>query len=144
MKVRTSVAIAGTAGLIATGALLLPAAASPSHATHTLKFTAVALRGTNFSKTSQGEADKDVVAGRIIGFDELYSVFNPATMTGRGGVTLVTGSGFLYGTLRFGHGPVTHGRVTGGTGKFKGVTGTIVGTNLNKSGTRTAVTITYH
>jgi hypothetical protein len=34
--------------------------------------------------------------------------------------------------------------LTGGTGKYKGVTGKIVATSLNKAGTRTAVTITYH
>jgi hypothetical protein len=59
-------------------------------------------------------------------------------------VTLDTNGGFLYGTLTFTKGPVTHGTVTGGTGIFEGVTGTITGRNLNKSGTRTAVTITYH
>jgi hypothetical protein len=144
MKAHRSIAIAGSAGLLGAGAFLLPAAASPAHSTHTLKFTAVALHGASFSKTSQGEADKAVVGGKIIGFDELYSVFDPTTMTGRGRVALVTGSGFLYGTLRFGHGDVTHGTVTGGTGKFEGVSGTILGTSLNKSGTRTAVTITYH
>jgi hypothetical protein len=144
MKVRRSIAIVGGAGLLGAGAFLLPAAASPGHPTHTLKFTSVALHGASFSRTSQGEADKAVVAGKIIGFDELYSVFDPKTMTGTGRVALVTGSGFLYGTLRFGDGDVTHGKVTGGTGKFKGVTGTIVGTSLNKAGTRTAVTITYH
>ena len=34
--------------------------------------------------------------------------------------------------------------VTGGTGAFKGATGTITAKALNKAGTRTAVTITYH
>ena len=33
--------------------------------------------------------------------------------------------------------------MAGGTGAFKGVTGTIKAKSLNKAGTRTAVTITY-
>ena len=35
------------------------------------------------------------------------------------------------------------GKVTGGTGAFKGATGTITAKALNKAGTRHAVTITY-
>jgi len=33
---------------------------------------------------------------------------------------------------------------TGGTGAFKGAKGTIRAKNLNKAGTRTAVTVKYH
>ena len=42
------------------------------------------------------------------------------------------------------NGPVTHGTVTGGTGAFKGATGTITAKALDQTGTRIAVTITYH
>jgi hypothetical protein len=35
------------------------------------------------------------------------------------------------------------GTVTGGTGKFRGATGTISARNLNRSGSRTGVTIHY-
>ena len=41
-------------------------------------------------------------------------------------------------------GPATHGTVTGGTGAFKGATGTITARALDQNGTRIAVTITYH
>jgi hypothetical protein len=53
--------------------------------------------------------------------------------------------GFLYGTATVSNktGAVTNGKVTGGTGSFKGATGTIKAKALNKSGTRHAVTITY-
>jgi hypothetical protein len=146
MKVRTSLAAVGAAALLGgTGAFLLPAIAGTHSDTHTLMFTAVAQKSANFSKTSAGQAGTDFnKAGKIIGFDDLYFTFNPATKKPSGGVTLDTNGGFLYGTLTFTKGPVTHGTVTGGTGIFEGVTGTITGRNLNKSGTRTAVTITYH
>lgn len=55
-----------------------------------------------------------------------------------------TKGGILYGSLKFSNGPVTHGRVTGGTGKFKETEGTIYGRNLNASGTRTAATVICH
>lgn len=144
MKIRKSIAAAGTAAVLGTGVFLLPAAASTHSANHTLKFIAVAQQSANFSKTASGQAGTDFSKGKIIGFDVLYFAFNPATHKASGGVTLDTNGGFLYGTLHPTKGPVTHGAVTGGTGKFQGVTGTITGRSLNKSGTRTAVTITYH
>jgi hypothetical protein len=146
MKIRTSIAAACAAALIGgTGALLLPAAASAHSVTHTLKFTAIQQKSINFSKTTGASADQDVnSAGKIIGFDEIYFAFNPKTNTATGGVTLDINGGFLYGTLNLNtQGPVMHGKVTGGTGTFKGATGTITAKNLNKNGTRTAVTIVY-
>lgn len=145
MKVRMSLAAVGVAALLSgTGAFLLPAGASAHSTTHTLKFIAVTVKDVKFSKTARGASDKDVnSAGKIIGFDQLYFAFNPKTNKVAGGVTLDTNGGFLYGTLHFTQGPVTHGTVTGGTGTFKAATGTITARNLNKSGTRTAVTITY-
>jgi hypothetical protein len=144
MKARTSIAIVSSAGLIGAGAFLLPAAASPSHTTHTVKFTALSLHEVNFSRTAQGETDKAVVAGKIIGFDLIDSNFDPKTMTGKGDLAVMLKNGFIYGTVTFGASPVTKGTITGGTGKYKDATGTIVGKNLNKAGTKTAVTITWH
>jgi hypothetical protein len=140
------IAAAGAAALLGgTGAMVIPAIASASTVTHTLKFTAVQTSSVNFSQTTGGTAETDVnKAGKIIGFDVIHFVFNPKTHTASGGVTLDTNGGFLYGTLKFSSGPVTRGTVTGGTGIFKGATGTITGKSLNKAGTRTAVTITYH
>jgi hypothetical protein len=119
--------------------------ASAHSTTHTLKFTAVTVTPqTFFTKTSAGQAEKDVnSAGKVIGYDVVNVEFNPTTNTASGGVTLSTNGGFLYGALKFtSTSSVVHGTVTGGTGAFKGATGTITG-NQNKAGTRTAVTITY-
>jgi len=144
MKIRTSIAAAGAAVVLAgTGAVLLPAVASAHSTTHTLKFTAVTLKSANFSKTAFGSAEKDVnSAGKIIGFDVINVQVDPTTHKPSGGVTLSLNGGFMYGTLKFTNNPVIHGTVTGGTGTFKGATGTITG-NQNQAGTRTAVTITY-
>jgi hypothetical protein len=146
MKARTSIAAIGTAiALGGTGAFLLPAAASPRVVTHTVKFISIRKDSANFSKTSSGQADLDVNhAGKTVGYDMLHFTFNPTTGHASGGVTLDTAGGFLYGVLRITNNPVIHGRVTGGTGAFRGATGTITAKALNKAGTRTAVTITYH
>jgi hypothetical protein len=136
VKLRTSAVIAGTTALVGAGALLYPAVAS----THVTTEKQVSL-----SKTTGAEQDKALNSkGKLIGFDEIYSTFNPKAQTGKGTVVLDIKGGFVYGVLDFGAGSTTTGKVTGGTGKFKGVTGTIVGTDLNKSGSRTAVVIKYH
>jgi hypothetical protein len=57
---------------------------------------------------------------------------------------LATSGGFVYGVATASNSPVIHGTVTGGTGIFKGAAGTILAKNLNKAGTKTAITITYH
>ncbi len=123
---------------------MLPASASPHAASHTLAFTSVRKDAVNFSKTSSGQADLDVNrAHKTIGYDMLHFTFNPKTGRATGGVTLDCKGGFLYGVLRVTDSPVIHGRVTGGTGAFRGATGTITARVINKAGTRTAVTIKY-
>jgi hypothetical protein len=146
MRLHTSIASIGTAAVLATtGAFLLPAAASAHPVTHTLKFTSVQQATANFSKTTGGAEDKDVnKAGKVIGYDVLRFSFNPKTQTASIGVAVDTKGGLLYGVLRESRGPVSRGKVTGGTGTFHGVTGTITAKSLNKNGNKTAVTITYH
>lgn len=144
MKVRTVIAAAAAAVLGGTGALLIPAVASAHNSTHTLKFTSVTQRSVMFSTTTGAQQDRDMSKGKIIGFDQLYFTVNPATGTATGGATLDTNGGFMYFSLIFTlAGQAAHGKVTGGTGMFRGATGTIVARSLNRSGTRTAITITY-
>jgi len=146
MKIRTSLAAAGAAVVLGTtGALVVPAVASAHSASTTLKFISVTKSSTMFSKTSGGQQDTDVnAAGKTVGFDMLYFTAVSAT-TGAVNATIDTTGGFIYGTLtvNFKTGAISNGKVTGGTGSFVGATGTIKAKNLNKPGTRTAVTITY-
>jgi hypothetical protein len=148
MKHRIAIAAIATAtALGGAGAFLVPAAsASPSAVkSHTLTFTSVQEAQHNFSRTVSTQQDKDVnKAGKIIGYDLLYLVFNTKTETAKLNITVDTSGGFVYGVASAGASPVIHGTVTGGTGIFKGAAGTILAKNLNQAGTRTAVTITYH
>jgi hypothetical protein len=146
MKRVTIAAIATTTALGGTCAFLVPAAsASTSVTSHTLSFTSVQEALHNYSKTVSGQQDKDVSkAGKIVGFDMLYLVFNPKTETAKLNFTAVLSGGFVYGVANASSNPVIHGTVTGGTGIFKGAAGTILAKNLNSAGTKTAVTITYH
>ena len=146
MKLRTSLAAAGTAVILGTaGAVVLPAVASAHSGAQTLKFISVTKKSIMLTKTSGAQQDTDLSAtGKIVGFDMLYFAAASAT-TGAVNATVDTAGGFLYGTLtvNFKTGAITNGKVTGGTGAFAGATGTIKAKNLNKAGTRTAVTVTY-
>jgi hypothetical protein len=145
MKVRRSIVAAGAAVVLGgTGAALLPAVASASSATHTLAFTAVQVKSVSFTKTTGANQETDVKAGKTVGFDMIYFAATSATSAAVN-ITVDISGGFLYGTATVSNktGAVTNGKVTGGTGAFKGATGTIKAKALNKAGTKHAVTITY-
>jgi hypothetical protein len=145
MKVRTYIAAAGAAALVGTGAFLLPARARPHATTHTLKFISVTKNSVIFTKNTGGQQDTDVNSkGKTVGFDMLYFKVTSSTSAAIN-LTVDTKGGFLYGTgtFHFNTGKLSNGKVTGGTGAFKGATGTIAARNLNSAGSRTAVTITY-
>jgi hypothetical protein len=145
MKIRTSLAAAGAVAVLGAGAVVLPAVASASSATHTLKFISVQKSSVMFTKTTGANQDTDVNAkGKTVGFDMLYFKATSAT-TGAVNITGDLSGGFLYGTgtINFKTGVFSNGKVTGGTGAFAGAKGTIKAKALNASGTRTAVTIIY-
>jgi len=144
MKLRTSLAAAGAAVVLATtGALVLPAVASAHSGTTTLKFTALQKGTVNFTRATGAIQDTDVnTTGKTIGFDMLYFKGISSSSVAVN-YTLDTKGGFLYGTFTFNPktGVVTNGKVTGGTGAFKAATGTIKVKTI--SPTKHAITITY-
>jgi hypothetical protein len=144
MKVRKSIAAAGAAVVLGTtGALALPAVASAHNASHTLKFTAVTNKSVAFTSKAGGSQETDVnSAGKTIGFDVVYF-----TIRGKNSATVNAAfdikGGLLYGTVTTTNmGKTFKGKVTGGTGAFKGATGTITAKTLR--GHKTAITIVYH
>ena len=144
MKLRTSLAAAGAAVVLGTtGALVLPAVASAHGTTHTLKFTSVQKGTVGFTSATGGIQDTDVnTLNKTVGFDMVYFKGISSTSVAAN-LTVDTKGGFLYGTFTFNPktGVVTNGKVTGGTGAFKGATGTIKVKTI--SSTKHAVTITY-
>jgi hypothetical protein len=146
MKMRAPIAAASAAAILGAGAFVLPAVASSTATSHTLKFISVSKKSIMLTKASGAQQNTDVSkAGKTVGFDMLYFKATSASSAALN-ITVDTTGGFLYGTAKisFKTGAVTDGKVTGVTGSFKGATGTIKAKNLNKAGTRTAVTITYH
>jgi hypothetical protein len=142
MKIRTTIAAAGTAVVLGgAAALAVPAVASAHSAAHTLKFTAVSVNRVLFTSTNFGDQETDLNnTGKTIGFDDLNVTF--IGPSGSGHVALDIEGGFLYGTIATTNaGKTFSGKVTGGTGPYKGGTGTIAAKAI--SSTKAAVTITY-
>jgi hypothetical protein len=141
MKVRRSIVAAAAAVVLGTtGALVLPAVAGAHTASTTLKFVAVQKARVSFTSSTFGTQETDVNStGKVIGFDDVYiTATSPSTATAN--VALDIKGGFLYGLVTSTDGGKTFsGKVTGGTGAFKGATGTITGKAI--SSTKTAVTI---
>jgi hypothetical protein len=148
MRARTYLAAAAAVGLVGSGAFLLPAAATTEQSAcscgiQTLRFISVTKNGVQFSQTTAAQQDTDVNAkGQVIGFDQLWLTLNPKTGRGSGNFTFDYRGGFIYGTLRLSNSGAT-GTLTGGTGAYRHIAGSLVARTLNKAGTRTAVTITY-
>jgi hypothetical protein len=144
MKIRKSIVVAAAAVAFGTtGGLAAPALAASGHCTqHTLKFTSVTTGETRFSKTiATLQATVVNSAGKDIGFDLIYETLMPnktATLTAAIGIN----GGLLYATAKTTNGGVTFsGRVTGGTGVFRGAFGTISTEAISVA--KAAVTITY-
>ena len=116
MKHRIAIAaIATTAALGGACALLVPAAsASTAVKSHTVTFTSVQEAVHNYSQTVSSQQDKDVNgSGKVIGYDMLYSVFNPKSETAKLTFTAVLNGGFVYGVANASSNPVSHGTITG-------------------------------
>ncbi|HEY2305702.1 MAG TPA: hypothetical protein VGI05_07470 [Streptosporangiaceae bacterium] len=143
MRIRMSIAAAGAAVVLGTtGALVLPAVASAHSASTTLKFTAVTNNSVPFTSTTNGSQETDVNStGKTIGFDDVYiMITGPNSATAN--VALDIKGGLLYGVVTTTDmGKTFSGKVTGGTGAFKGATGTITAKAITS--TKTAITIIY-
>jgi hypothetical protein len=116
-----------------------------SGATHTLSFKSIQLKNVDLSSSRFVNIGKDVSKGKTIGGNLLSCGFRPSARAFRCTVSFALTGGQMYGTFLLTNSTpdnLTHGRITGGVGAYKGVTGTLTGTSLPHHGEN--VTITYH
>ncbi len=143
-KITTIAATGITAlSLAVTGATLAGAAPAPS--SHTLKFTSVQTAQRSVGKYKFIDSDKDVQSGKVIGYDAVDGAYHPKTHTITVAVAAALKGGILYVA---GTGDVVSGKfagkITGGTGTFKGVHGTVTGQATGKQGQNERLVIVYH
>jgi hypothetical protein len=143
MQKALALAALGGAGAIGLAAVAMPALASSGSTTHTLKFVAVTQKQTQPSQHTFVEDAQAKRGGKVIGFGLLDGRITSST-GGVGVVAFGMKDGLVYARVTINNTPTTTGTITGGTGSFKGVGGTISVTNLNRSGSRASVTIRYH
>ena len=136
---RTALTAAASVLALSVAAGAISHAAAAGNPTHTMVFTAHQLGSKQTSPTSFVNAEKDVNAGKVVGFDVLSGSYNPSTKSTVVKIAISRRGGILYAEL---HGTDSlAGRVTGGSGAYAGVKGTI--TAAQGSGDSVRVTLTY-
>jgi hypothetical protein len=136
--ITASVGAAVAAGIVTVSAV---AGAASAPTTHTIRLIATHTASHNFSRSSAVVAETDRHNGKVIGYDVVSFI-------GTGHPRLLGSFATRGGVINF-RIPLTntktlHGKVTGGLGRFAGISGTVAATPLNKANTRTAVKIVYH
>lgn len=133
----------GTAAIVAGGMGLNEALAAG--ATHTLSFKSIQLKSVNMPGGTFVGIGKDMTKGKIIGGNLLSCRVRPAANNFRCSLSFALKGGQMYGTfilLTTGTDNLKDGKITGGIGAYKGVSGTIAGTSAGHNNEN--VTITYH
>jgi hypothetical protein len=134
-------------GAIAAGSLVSAgigvSVAASSTPTHTLSFKSVQLTSHNVGKTSFINTGKEVQHGKFIGNNVVDGRYDVTTNTGVLSIAVALKGGLIYAHADVdSHGVISHGKVTGGSGTYKGITGTITVTSASKK--TKDITITYH
>jgi hypothetical protein len=144
LKRRTWIAVATAGALGVAGIGTGVAMATSSTTSHTLKFNSVQISTKQFGFHFV-DADKDMRHGKQIGNDIVDGVFNPQTQTFKINFAGALKGGIIYGrgTGNAATGAFT-GKVTGGTGKYKGVKGTAKGTGYGSQNQNEHLTLVYH
>jgi hypothetical protein len=137
------------AGIALTGAAVVPqlgSAASARATTHTLRLTAHQTGTHNVGKASfvGDDTDRSPATGEIVGYDAITGHFNLKTGVVKIDAAVALKGGLITAHL-IGHGTATSldGTITGGTGKYAGITGTIHTTQKSSSSKVTHITLTY-
>jgi hypothetical protein len=142
---RTTLGLA-TAGLLAVaGVTVAPqlGSASPAKATtHTLKLAAHETATHNIQPNHfiGADTDKSPATGKVRGYDSITGHFNLKTHTVKIDAAVALKGGLITAHL-VGSGKTLDGDITGGTGKYKNITGTIH--TLDKGHKVTLITLKY-
>lgn len=137
------------AGLALTGVAVLPqlgSAASARATTHTLKLAAHQTGTHDIGRASfiGDDTDRSPVTGAIVGYDTITGHFNVKSGVVKIDAAVALKGGLITAHLT-GHGNTNtlDGTITGGTGTYAGITGTIHTTQKSGSSKVTHITLTY-
>jgi hypothetical protein len=134
------------AGLAVTGIAVAPqlGSAAPAKATtHTLKLAAHSTANHNFppNKFVGAETDRDPATGKVRGYDIIRGRFNLKTQVVKIDASVALKGGLITAHLS-GKGETFDGKITGGTGRYQTIKGTVHA--QSKAGSKvTHITFTY-
>jgi hypothetical protein len=122
-----AVAAAGALAIGGVGGAAAGLPTSGSAQVHTLRFTAFQTANHNLGKNRFVSTDVERRKGKVVGYDAVSGSFNSGT-----GIFTVNGAiahrrGLLYVSATETEAGVLTGKITGGTGVYKGAKGTVEG-----------------
>jgi hypothetical protein len=138
-----TVALATLAGL--SSAAVSSSTAAPERQMHTKRYVLHEIASHQLGQYSFAGSDRITSrrSGEVVGYDSFTAVFDPQTEMGRFWVGAALKGGVINIRVR-----VTDpesdqfaGKITGGTGRYMGIEGTVTGRGV--SGNRTYVTLRY-
>jgi hypothetical protein len=132
-------------GLLATGlggasALNSASATAP---VHTWKFVAIQTGSHSLGKFTFAGTDKDRTKGKVVGFDTITGRFHVRTRTVDIDFALARKGGLMFGHVVGTEAGEFTGTVRGGTGRYKGATGTVTGHNAPQNDKKTFLTVRW-
>jgi hypothetical protein len=134
----------GGAAVIDSASASHAGAVSPASAkAHTWKFVAIETGTHSLGKFTFAGTDKDRADGKLVGYDVISGKFHVRARTVDIDFALARRGGLLLGNVVGTEKGVYTGKVTGGTGRYKGAHGTVTGHNAPHNDKKTFLTVTW-
>lgn len=148
LRSKRNLAMVSAAAVIASTALsgaAVVGTADASSVTRTLKFVAISDRSHGAGRLGFEGTEIERNHGRFVGYDVITGIFNPATRSVRIYIAISRKGGLMFARVH--NTPRSEssyvGKVTGGSGRFAGATGTLTARNAPHNDNRTYVTVHY-
>jgi hypothetical protein len=144
MKKLVLIAATGLAATALTAAVVVPAAGEAQ--VHTKQFVSRNIDGHSLGANTFAAAAVDRHAGHIIGYDSYTGHFYPKQNRGVIWDSFALKNGTISVVVHFnGSSPtVFTGRILNGTGKYKGIDGTVTARTAPHNPDKSYITLTYH
>jgi hypothetical protein len=145
MKKTVVAAVALTGAAALSGAAILPgAAAQHPAAKHVMRFVSVSGPSHDAGRFGFVASDTDKRAGKVIGYDALSGTYNPKSGVVKLDVGLALKGGLITVHIsQKGDQLTATGRITGGSGVYKGIRGTVATRSKSENSKKTFVTLRY-
>lgn len=143
---KRNLAIAASAAVVASTALSGAAfvgTADADSVTRTLKFVAISDKSHEFGRFGFEGTEIDRNHGRLVGYDLISGIYDPSTRQVKIYVAIARKGGLIFARVHSTSDTTYVGRVTGGSGRFKGAYGKLTARNAPHNNDRTYITVHF-